>query len=573
MILTRLFLFLLALSSGAFPAHAATTIISFNRPLCYAVTSSAIPGGSLPRLPYVCDGAPRGYQRGSLWIRIGANPQQPTETGLALFVHQTRFDRLTVFFTYADGKSVRQEVRRGAYGDHWRVGGQIAFEEPGRDVALSAITLRFDHLASHNLVRARLMPMAEANKQAAIAAALIGGALTLLLLGALYNLSLATAVRQPFLAWHGIWAACVLIWGLLWSQLVLVLVPQIAGTIASQICTLLACLATAAATVSAILALGRDMSPYIMRKGALALAACIAALGVPAALATSGEIDRLGSVLGVLTLADLAAIAFCILWAWRRGSPEARDFALAWSIPMAALALTELVDMRDSLFGGGAQIAVLFASGLQTAWLSVAVTRRLSRLRTERDSARAAEAKMTELANRDALTGLLNRRGFIGQAERMMAGRVPPSPPFGLLLIDVDHFKSVNDRFGHETGDAVLRRVARRLARWEGDLCIVGRLGGEEFVMGINGLPALGVAQFAERVRREIEVCAHPEVEPGQSITVSIGVASADGNESFQQLYGAADRKLYEAKVRGRNRVVFNPDMTENRFPDRVQRR
>src|SRR3546814_8567414 len=80
--------------------------------------------------------------------------------------------------------------------------------------------------------------------------------------------------------------------------------------------------------------------------------------------------DWIGDVLGLLVLADLAAVALILGWAWRRHSPDARDVAMAWSVPMAALGLTQIVDVGGALWGGGAQVLVLFAAALQTLWLS-----------------------------------------------------------------------------------------------------------------------------------------------------------------------------------------------------------
>src|SRR3546814_17814699 len=94
--------------------------------------------------------------------------------------------------------------------------------------------------------------------------------------------------------------------------------------------------------------------------------------------------DWIGDVLGLLVLADLAAVALILGWAWRRHSPDARDVAMAWSVPMAALGLTQIVDVGGALWGGGAPVLVLFAATLQTLWLSIAKTRRLSRVRVER---------------------------------------------------------------------------------------------------------------------------------------------------------------------------------------------
>src|SRR3546814_1504434 len=101
----------------------------------------------------------------------------------------------------------------------------------------------------------------EAGAHSAMLAALIGAALTLLLVGAFYNLSLALAVLRHFLLWHGVWAARVLVWGTIWSQLELIVVPGLAGTAAAQICTFLACIAITAATVSAVTSVERSILP------------------------------------------------------------------------------------------------------------------------------------------------------------------------------------------------------------------------------------------------------------------------------------------------------------------------
>src|SRR3546814_5627739 len=123
---------------------------------------------------------------------------------------------------------------------------------------------------------------------------------------------------------------------------------------------------------------------------------------------------------------------------------------------MAALGLTQVVEVGGAVGGGVAQVLVLFAAALQTLWLSIATTRRLARLRVERDHARAAEARASELAGRDPLTNLHNRRGFIERTTPLLGDRRPADAPAALLLIDVDRFKAVDDAFGHEAGDIVI---------------------------------------------------------------------------------------------------------------------
>ena len=539
------------LSAGLSTAGNATPL-ELGRSLCFAVAAN---GSSPPDQGYRCSGEPTGYQPATLWLRTGPAPIRDLQRGPVLLIHQTRFDGLTLLFHYADGVVDRQQIARGDFGAHWRIGGQIAFEAPQRPVALTSVSLGFEHLTSHNLLRIRILSRAAANRDLAMAAVLAGGAITLLLIGGIYNLSLAIAVRRQFLAWHGLWAMCMVLWGLFWSQIALIALPQVAGTPASQICTFLACLAVTMATISVITALGAVL-PRWARSAVTALAAMIALLGIAASIVTGGSLDALGTALGWLVLADIAAIALCIGWSWRKGSVEARDLAKSWGLPMAMLALTQIFDFNTIFFGGGAQIAVLIASATQTVWLSITATLRLSMLRVELDRARAAESALAELANRDPLTGMLNRRGFVDRLGQAFTGG--NEAPLALLLLDVDLFKSINDRFGHETGDAVLCRIADYLRRLERELCVTARMGGEEFVLAVSGLTSFALAQFAERVRMGLGACDHGEVSQHRPVTVSIGVAEGTTRTAFQKLYAAADRALYDAKRSGRDKVVFH---------------
>jgi len=539
------------------PTPAVAAPLTLGRSLCFAASSQPQADAALGSLRFTCRGTPAAYQTGSLWLRADLKPLAVDRSDLVLMVHQTRFDQLAVAFSYADGKVEWQQVSSGAFGTHWRMGGQIEFEAPLRDAPLVAVTMRFDRLASVDLVRARLVTRGSGSMQSGVLAALIGAALTLLLSGALYNLSLAVAIRRPFLAWHGAWAACVLVWGVIWSQLDLLVVPAIAGTVSAQTCTFLACLAITMATMSAATALDRAVLPRRAALAALALGIAVALIGIPATLVRGAAIDWLGNLLGIAVLADLATVVLCLVWAWRRGSAEARDLALAWAVPMAALGFTQLVDIGGALWGGGSQLLVLFATAWQTLWLSIAVTRRLARLRVERDRAREAELRASELAGRDPLTGLYNRRGFIARVASLLGVVRAEAAPVALLLVDVDRFKSVNDRYGHEVGDIVLCAIAARLQRWESAMCAVGRLGGEEFALMIGGIHGFALARFADGVRREIEACDHRDSIGDRTVTVSIGVAEAQGSGDFQQLYRLADQALYAAKQAGRNQIAL----------------
>lgn len=545
----------IAAACWSLPAVAETTLLDGS--LCHAVTGRQQADDSLPSLRFHCSGSPAGYQRGSLWLRADLRRLPVDRNDVVLMIHHSRFDRLAVTFSYADGTEQRQQVSSGNYGSHWRTGGQIAFEAPARNAPLVAVTLRFDALASHNLLHARLMTRGESGVQSAALAAAIGAALTLLLIGAIYNLSLAFSVRRQFLAWHGGWAGCMLLWGVIWSEIHLIAVPGMAGTISAQTCTFLACLAIALATTSVVTSLSPADLPRLAKKATLALGGGIALLGIPLALVRGAGIDSLANVASMLILADLLAVAACLSWAWRHGSAEARDFAGAWSLPMATLGFIQIADVDSGLWGGGSKLLILLAAAWQTLWLSIAATRRFARLRIERDHARAAEARANELARRDPLTGLYNRRGFVETIAPLLDPVRSEGASAALLLIDIDRFKSVNDAHGHEAGDMVLRCIARRLERWEGAMCAVARLGGEEFALMIAGIEGFALARFADNVRLEIAACDHRGAIGEQPVTASIGVAEAPMPSDFQQLYRLADQALYAAKQEGRNRIVM----------------
>lgn len=158
-------------------------------------------------------------------------------------------------------------------------------------------------------------------------------------------------------------------------------------------------------------------------------------------------------------------------------------------------------------------------------------------------------------AMQDPLTGLGNRRA----PERWLADRRPQverGEPLSILLLDLDHFKQVNDRFGHDTGDAVLCRVAELMRRHcrSGDLA--ARYGGEEFLLALAGAPPQDAVQLAERLRAAVAAQDWPALQPGLQVTVSIGVTHASEAADNATLLTLADRRLYSAKIEGRDRVV-----------------
>jgi diguanylate cyclase (GGDEF)-like protein len=164
---------------------------------------------------------------------------------------------------------------------------------------------------------------------------------------------------------------------------------------------------------------------------------------------------------------------------------------------------------------------------------------------------------LRHLASCDSLTGCLNRRTFVEQAEALLAEALASRRPFAFMMIDADHFKSINDRFGHQAGDRVLVGLSDHLRRYCGPPNLVGRYGGEEFCIALIGLSDAAVQHLAEQIRRS--VASVTAWLPGNAtVTVSIGIATVqDAPAALQELASRADQALYAAKTGGRNRVVL----------------
>lgn len=171
-----------------------------------------------------------------------------------------------------------------------------------------------------------------------------------------------------------------------------------------------------------------------------------------------------------------------------------------------------------------------------------------------------AREKMRERATRDALTGLLNRGSIFELAPHELLRAQGDKAPFSVLLCDIDHFKRLNDTLGHPAGDAALREVAQRLSAAARSSDLVGRYGGEEFLIALSRSSTAQAEEVAERMRRA--VCEAPIAAGTESVrvTISIGGAACLPEErlGFAALVKRADDCLLRAKSSGRNRVIMH---------------
>ena len=157
----------------------------------------------------------------------------------------------------------------------------------------------------------------------------------------------------------------------------------------------------------------------------------------------------------------------------------------------------------------------------------------------------------------DPLTGAANRRAFFARGRRLVRRSIIARQPTALMFFDIDHFKEINDSFGHQAGDEVLMTFCRVATSNLRPNDLFARLGGEEFACIVPGSSLNDAAQVAERIRREFHATSIEVGDRRLNATVSIGVTVADGNAAdLSELIGEADRALYRAKEGGRNRVI-----------------
>ena len=193
------------------------------------------------------------------------------------------------------------------------------------------------------------------------------------------------------------------------------------------------------------------------------------------------------------------------------------------------------------------------------------------------------EVLLKNQATRDPLTSLFNRRYFEDEVYKRILEAKNSNEPYSVLMIDADHFKRVNDTYGHKTGDKVLIELASTCERALRDVDIVARYGGEEFVIFLAGVNAKKGKTVADRLRETIsEIVVHSDEGDEVRFTVSIGISSSDISDNIDTLIKTADEALYRAKENGRNRVeifskddmmAFNDNATQERMKNEQNNR
>ncbi len=501
---------------------------------------------------------PSSRGEGWTWLSLeNRGSLDPLPSDWRLLVDQVRFREIGVIVVEQDGRTTRlfrtaDELRR-----NWAPGGLLTFDvrPPGNEIR--ELYFGFRDLDDLSLMR---KVTAVSRERAAILDArwlvLMGVFAGLLMSAFVYNLLVYAGQRQVFQRWYLGWVSVAFAYGLTWSNLAAYLIPGLAGPVAVRLDNILISTAVALGSMFLISVLEAPTIPRVLRRAAQVAAALCFVSGFLAAderivdaaigdrLLNYGMLASVATSLVVITVA--AARGSRVVWMYLAGwVPLIAVFAARAARNFGLVGQTDLVDL-----------ATFAAIGFESIVFSLLIASRFTMLQRQRDAAQATAREMhieqetlQRAAQTDFLTGLENRASFHAALSNLWLG----SPTFALFLIDVDYLKGLNDRQGHDSGDALLKFIGARLAALGPSAACCARIGGDEFAILAqeeNG-DAAAIAQALDALQGSVWARG----ASAGTLSLSIGKASSAGAASSAELFKHADLALYEAKKGGRGQL------------------
>lgn len=479
-----------------------------------------------------------------LRFELGSQGRVPNHFATRL----ARFEAARIFIERPDGSVTAHQVSPRDFTPRGNMRIAIPMPEagtPARRVTIELIAPTVAGVIGESRLHARSLPLIGPEQ---IWIAMLCG---LLLVPLFFNLALYRALRDRFLLWHVGVVAFMLGHTLVTSGFTSLLVGIPVGSLSLLVAVSFSGGAACALMMASEFIEPDKLSPGMrraLRYGALWL--------VFNAGFFSTTIDWLqgrgASIYFANWIVVIAILSFALTSAVRRGSRSAKFLVASW-LPVL---ITGIWQIGESLVGNQNEPLTLFviqrfAIGAEVLITSIGIADRFIQLRRDRDDHRILAGELSRLAERDPLTGLLNRRAIEGRFAELRADGFAT-----LALLDLDHFKAINDHFGHAVGDDVLRAVSASLPE-DADVLPV-RMGGEEFLLLLRGKRS---AQRAEQVRQAITARVASEVGGlDRPVTASMGLveipAEVIPDATFASIYARADGLLYQAKRAGRNRTV-----------------
>jgi diguanylate cyclase (GGDEF)-like protein len=501
---------------------------------------------------------PNFTEDGWVWLSLeNASVLDRMPSDWRLLVDQVRFDEVAVIVVRQEGRTVRLFRTADQLEHNWAPGGVLRFDIEPAGGEIQELFLGFKAVDDLSLMR---KVTAVSRERASILDArwlVLMGIFTGLLVSAfVYNLLVYAGQRHAFQRWYLGWVAVMLAYGLIWSNLAAFLVPGLAGPVGVRIDNILIGTAVALGGMFLISVLEAGTTPRVLRRATQAAACLCFASGFLAAderIIDAAIGDRLlnyGMLASVLTSLVVIGVAIArrsrVVWIYLAGwAPVIGVFAARAARNFGLVGQTDAVDY-----------ATFAAIGFESIVFSLLIASRFTMLRKQRDAAQATAREMhieqetlQRAAHTDFLTGLENRASFQAALSDLW---VSPSS-FVLFLIDVDYLKELNDRQGHDSGDALLKFIGTKLVTSRPAAVCCARIGGDEFA-----ILAREDTGDATKISQALDALQGSVWSRGASagvLSLSIGKASSAGAASAADLFKHADLALYEAKRRGRGRL------------------
>jgi diguanylate cyclase (GGDEF)-like protein len=528
--------------------------------LAGGAAGEAHPLSASPLSPAVCiarvqphDSAEMMFARSELMSGFRAKPDRGDR--ITFRMTSVWQDGAAIYARYADGSVTRQDFSSATAHRFLTIGAIFEIPLPWREAAVTGILVKTRNSANVRgiVFGAQISSERESTATRASWTALYSGFAGVSLALLVYHFALWVALRHRFQLYYCGMIAAMGLYTFSSSGALILAFPDINNLDRLRINYVL----LAATAAMAILFIRNFFEPRVITRP-LRFLSTVAASGMAVsslafAIFAPWQIGALDRLYFSTFLGAILCIVPVIASAVRNRSEFAGLFFLAWSAPFAAALARNLHGFGLVPYSFWLDNSTVVALCLEALLSSLAISARIRVLSKERDDARAEEIVAKRLASHDPLTGLLNRRGFMEAGLGKMASRT-------LLLLDLDNFKQVNDRFGHHNGDEVLRHFGSTLSKWSGGAFLVARIGGEEFaVLGDE------TKLTRKRINMLLETIRSADPPIPIRVTASIGVASGllDSDEGWKTLYRNADMALYRAKADGRDRICVTTKLAK----------
>lgn len=484
------------------------------------------------------------------WIDVTPEGMARLPAGWRLLVDNTRFSAMEVRISHGGTSTV---IRRGQFdlGRNWSLGNNLMFVVSVAGADVTAIQLGFRDMDSPALMR-RVAAMDERAHDRhmlrwTVLIALVTG---VLIAAIIYNMFLLTWLKTSFQNWYVVWLASALAYLLVWSGALLYLFPFLAGPASARTAYVLIGLLVLSGAAFFFALIERETLPprlvdYGQMAGVLvALTSVVAAFDMvfPAWLG-----DRMFNLaIMIVTITLLVGTTLAAL----RGSRTVWVYLVGWAPALAMLGVRILRNFALLPQNDAVDLAGFAALGWQSLILSLAIADRFRQLRRDADSAEIERQTLRRVATTDPLTGLGNRALF----QSLLDQNGPRRAGIDVVAVDIDYLKQTNDMAGHDAGDALIVAVAERLAAAAGPQGTIARVGGDEFVIVLEGLARSRLPAVRQMIALSAGV---PLRHGGHDLVISICAGHAcveDGATPLARIHKQADLALYRAKAAGRGR-------------------